>query len=380
MRETVRLGTIAGVNVGVNWSVFVIFLLITLGLAGGRFPLLYPDLNAGAYLAAGLGAGVVFLLSLLAHEVSHAIVAQRNDVPVEGITLWLLGGVAHMSRDARSPDAAIRIAAAGPVVSLVLGAGFAVVALALQALGASGLVPGIFWWLALINAVLAVFNLVPAGPLDGGRILRGILWKRSGQRYQSAVTAARVGRGFGWVLIGLGIGSFLTDAGVGGLWLALVGWFLTTMARAEEEQAQTSQLLHDVRVEDVMTPNPASVSPDLSVTDLLDQHVFTSRYSTFPVVDDAGRMMGLVTLNRVKQVPTDRQAVTTVADVACPPEEVPTADRHDELVGLLPRMSGCADGRALVLEDERVVGIVSPRDVSHRIELAELRQRAPERL
>jgi Zn-dependent protease/CBS domain-containing protein len=379
MTETIRLGEIAGVRIGVNWSVIVIFLLITFGLAAGRFPMLYPDLPSGAYVAAGLAAGLVFLLSLLAHEVSHTIVALRNGVPVESITLWLLGGVARMSGDASTPGAAIRIAAVGPAVSLVLAAVFAATALVVQALGFSGLGPGVFWWLALINALLAVFNLIPAGPLDGGRVLRGFLWMRSGERYGSAITAARIGQGFGWFLIAFGIASFLA-VGFGGLWLALIGWFLTFMARAEEDQAQANQLLGGVRVRDVMTPDPSSVGRTLSVRDLLDKHILTNRYSTFPVVDSFGRMDGLVTLNRIKQVPADRQDDTTVGDVACPPEEVATAAPDDELVDLMPRMSGCPDGRALVLEGDRVVGIVSPRDVAHRIEIAQLRQGDRERI
>jgi Zn-dependent protease/CBS domain-containing protein len=379
MTETIRLGEIAGVRIGVNWSVIVIFLLITFGLAAGRFPMLYPDLPAGAYVAAGLAAGVVFLLSLLAHEVAHTIVALRNGVPVESITLWLLGGVARMSGDASTPGAAIRIAAIGPAVSLILAAAFAVTALAVQALGFSGLGPGVFWWLALINGLLAVFNLIPAGPLDGGRVLRGFLWKRSGERYGSAITAARIGQGFGWVLIAFGVASFLA-VGLGGLWLALIGWFLTFMARAEEDQAQASQLLGGVRVRDVMTPDPTSVGRTLSIRDLLDKHILVNRYSTFPVVDSFGRMEGLVTLNRIKQVPADRQEVTTVGDVACPPEEVATAAPDDELIDLMPRMSGCPDGRAIVLESDRVVGIVSPRDVAHRIEIAQLRQGDRERI
>jgi Zn-dependent protease/CBS domain-containing protein len=379
MTETIRLGEIAGVRVGVNWSVIVIFLLITFGLAAGHFPTLYEDLSTGAYVAAGLGAGVVFLLSLLAHEVSHTIVARRNGVPVESIILWLLGGVAKMRGDASTPGAAIRIAAIGPAVSVMLAGAFAVIALILQAVGFSGLGPGVFWWLAVINAVLAVFNMIPAGPLDGGRVLRGVLWQRTGERYGSAITAARIGQGFGWVLIAFGIASFLA-VGFGGLWLALIGWFLTFMARAEEDQAQANLLLGGVRVRDVMTPDPSSVGRTLSVRDLLDKHILTNRYSTFPVVDSFGRMEGLVTLNRIKQVPADRQEDTTVGDVACPPDEVATATPDDQLVDLMPRMSGCPDGRALVLEGDRVVGIVSPRDVTHRIEIAQLRRDDRERI
>lgn len=168
MNESVRLGRIAGVDVGVNWTVFVIFLLITFGLAAGRFPQEHPGLEPTAYVVAGVVAGLVFMASILAHEVSHAVVAQRNGVDVDGIVLWLFGGVARLRGEPGDPGAEIRVAGVGPLVSVGLGAAFGAVAVLLGGLGAPGITVGVFAWLAVINVVLAVFNLVPAAPLDGG--------------------------------------------------------------------------------------------------------------------------------------------------------------------------------------------------------------------
>ena len=219
MSETFRLGHIFGVRVGVNWSVVVIFALITIGLAAGRFPLLYPDLAAGAYVTAGLVAGVVFFASLLAHEMAHAVVAKRNGVAVEAITLWLFGGVAKLKGEPTTPGADFRVAAIGPAVSLVLALVFALLGLLLDAVGAPELIVGVALWLGLINVVLAVFNLVPAAPLDGGRILRSLVWWRTGDRTRAAITAAHAGRVFGWFLIAVGVGTAGLGAGIGGLWL-----------------------------------------------------------------------------------------------------------------------------------------------------------------
>lgn len=373
MNESVRLGRIAGVDVGVNWTVFVIFLLITFGLAAGRFPQQHPGLEPTAYVVAGVVAGLVFLASILAHEVSHAMVAQRNGVDVDGIVLWLFGGVARLRGEPGDPGAEIRVAGVGPLVSVVLGAAFGAVAVLLGGLGAPGITVGVFAWLAVINVVLAVFNLVPAAPLDGGRILRGVLWKRRGDRLGASVTAARAGRAFGWLLVVLGLVDFVAGAGGGGLWLVLVGWFLTNAAGAEEHHAQVRHALGDVRVDQVMTAQPVVVPSDLPVSRLIEDHVFSSRYSSFPLVDRTGRPAGLITLNRVKQVPADRRGTTTVADIACPLDAVAVARPDESLADLLPRLAGCSDGRALVLEGDRLVGIVSPTDVAHQLEVADLR-------
>lgn len=373
MNENLRLGRIAGVAVGINWSVLVIFTLITVGLAAGRFPLLQPGLDPLAYAVAGLVAGVVFFLSLLAHELSHAIVARRHGVGVDGITLWLFGGVARLTSEAKDPRSDFRIAAAGPAVSIVLGVGFLLLAAAANALGLAPLVVEVVIWLGVINLVLAVFNLVPAAPLDGGRLLRAALWRRSGDRVSAAVAAARAGRGFGWFLIFVGFAVFMLGAGIGGLWLVFLGWFLINAARMEEEQARVGGALSGVRVADAMTPEPMTAPDHLTVDRFTEHYVFRSRHSTFPVVDSFGRPTGLVTLRRVKEVPAHARHTTPISAIACPMDEVAVAHPDEPLEDLLPRMSACADGRSLVMVDSALVGIVSPADVMRWLEVAELR-------
>lgn len=373
MREHVRLGRVAGIDVGINWSVLAIFLLITFGLAAGRFPLLVPGLDPVAYIIAGLAAGAVFLLSLLAHELSHAVVAQRNGVGVDGITLWLFGGVARLRSDAPDPGAELRISVVGPLVSLGLSALFFVLAIALAATPTPELVVDVFVWLSLINLVLAIFNLVPAAPLDGGRILRALLWQRRGDRTSAAITASRAGKAFGWFLVTVGFFQLLFVPGLGGIWLMLIGWFLTAAAAGEEQHARTTGALADVRVADVMAPAPTTAPASLPVDRFIDEYVFPNRYSTFPLTDDGGGPAGLITLKRVKEVPPDERSTTSVREVACPLDEVPLVSPDDPLSDLLPRMAGCSDGRALVVEDGRIVGLVSPTDVMRQLDVAELR-------
>jgi Zn-dependent protease/predicted transcriptional regulator len=372
MTETFRLGRIAGIRVGVNASVLVIVAIIAAGLALGRFPLVLPGRSGLAYAAAALVAAVAFLASLLAHELAHALVARRNGVEVEGITLWLLGGVARLRGGARTPGAEFRIAGVGPLTSLVLAALSMGVAVLARAAGAGGLPVAVLDYLAVINLSLALFNLVPAAPLDGGRLLRALLWWRRGDPWSSAVTASRAGRLFGFALIALGALQLVTGRGLGGLWLGLIGLFLVNAATAEEQQAHVSARLGALPVGRVMSGPVLTADPDQPVERFLHEVVLVHRFSTYPLVGPDGALAGLVTLNRLRAVPPGARSTTRLRDVACPPSEVPVARPDEPLLDLLGRMQGCTDGRAVVLDGGRVVGVVSPSDVTRTLQVADL--------
>ncbi|WP_431883623.1 site-2 protease family protein [Micromonospora gifhornensis] len=372
MRASFGLGRIAGVPVGVNWSVLVIFALIWWGLSANLFPVSYPGRSVVAYVFAGLAAAVVFFLGLLAHEVSHAVVAKRNGLGVQGITLWLFGGVAELRGEARTPGAELRIAGVGPLVSLIIGAFFGVIAMVLGVAGVHGLLLGVMAWLAGINLLLALFNILPAAPLDGGRLLRAAVWKATGDRTRASVVAARAGWVLGVVLIGLGLWRFLSGAGFGGLWLALIGWFLIGAASMEERQARMGSALRGVRVGEVMTPQPQTASGELTVADFVDNYLFAYRHTALPLTED-GRPVGLVTLDRVRGVPSEQRSSTTLEAVACRADDLVLASPDEQLTDLLPRLSECADGRALVVANGNLVGIVSPSDISRAVQRGHLR-------
>ena len=211
-------------------------------------------------------------------------------------------------------------------------------------------------WLAGINVLLAIFNVLPAAPLDGGRLLRAAVWKATGDRTRASVVAARAGWVLGVLLIGLGLWQFLSGVGFGGLWLALIGWFLIGAAGMEERQARTGSALRGIRVGDVMTPQPQTASAEMTVADFVDHYLFAYRHSALPLTED-GRPIGLVTVDRVRGVPPERRASTTLAEVACRADELVLAQPGEQLNDLLPRLSECADGRALVVtEDGRLTG------------------------
>ena len=336
-------------------------------LAASELPSTAPGYPAAAYWAVALLLAGVFLASILAHELAHAAVAQRRGVAVDSITLWLLGGVAALHEQARDPAAELHIALAGPAASLAIGLASGIVAAALAAVGAPGLLVGAFVWLATVSVVLAVFNLLPGAPLDGGRVLTAVLWRRSGDERAARRRAARIGQVLGQVLIGLGILDVFVGAGVGGLWLVLLGWFLTSAARGEERQLELTGALTDVLVADVMTPRPVVARHGSSITELVARQGVHSRGSSFPIVDDSGHVTGLVTYRRVRAVPPERWASTSVDEVGLPGDELWTATPDEKLLDVLARGQG-GDGRIVVLDDGKVVGIVSPVDVTQAIQ------------
>ena len=373
MNESFRLGRIAGIDVGVNWSVLVIVWLLAWSLAAGYLPTAEPGYRPVEYWLVGIAAAVVFLASLLAHEMGHALVAIRSGVGVHGITLWLFGGVSKLDSEATNPDDELRIALVGPAVSLGIAGAAAAVAVTLAALDAPGLAVAAFAWLATINVVLGVFNLIPAAPLDGGRVLRAILWRRRGDHLSATLSAADAGRVFGFVLIGLGILQAALGLLVGGLWMVFLGWFLLSAARAEQTHAVVMEGLAGVQVRQVMTAEPVVVEAGLSVDRLLDDVVMQHRCSAFPVVGSDGEVRGLLTLSRVKELDPAHRARTTVGEIATPLDEVVRSSPTEAVVDLIPRLGTSRDGRALVFDGTELVGILTPTDVVRMSEMAMLR-------
>jgi Zn-dependent protease/CBS domain-containing protein len=364
VNENLSLGRIAGIHVGLNWSLLVVFALIAWSLADSILPSADPGQPLAAYWTAGLIAALAFLLSLLAHELAHSIVARRRGVRVEGITLWLFGGVSQFGSDTASPGASALITIVGPLTSLVLGAVFSLVAAGLGGVAHVGLLRATLSWLGYINILLGLFNLLPAFPLDGGRILHALIWLRTGDRLRATRIAARVGMVFAFLMIAYGLATFLVLGNLfGGVWWVFLGWFLLSAARAEEAGGLLRQALAGISVREVMTPDPVRAPGDISVDEALHGYVLASRHSTFPIQDADGRLRGLLTMATLKQVPPERRSTTLVRDIACALEQVPTVGPNDPAAHLLDRPRGCGEGRTLVVDGDRLVGIVSPSDI-----------------
>ncbi|BBZ49075.1 site-2 protease family protein [Mycobacterium heidelbergense] len=378
MRDGVPLGRIAGFEVKVHWSVIVILWLFTWSLAT-TLPGAVAGYSRPVYWLAGACGAVVLLASLLAHELAHAVVARRMGVSVGSVTLWLFGGVTSLQGEAKTPRAAFRIAFAGPATSLVLSAAFAGLAVALAAVGAAPIAVNVAWWLAVINLALGLFNLLPGAPLDGGRLVRAYLWRRHGDSVRAAVGAAHAGRVVAIVLIVLGLAEFLAGGLVGGVWLAFIGWFIFAAAREEEMQVTTRQALAGVRVTDAMTADPHAAPGWLTVQDFIERYLLGDRHSAYPVADPDGSIVGLVTLRQLRDVAPGRRATTTVREIALPLDAVPTAAPSEPLSALIERLAaaGHGGGRALVIDEGRVVGMVTPADLARLIEVYRLAHPGP---
>ncbi|HET6949048.1 MAG TPA: site-2 protease family protein [Acidimicrobiales bacterium] len=371
MHEDVRFGRIAGIAVGASWTLLVVLVLITWTLAGGVLPEVAPDSHPAARWAVSAVAAVAFFAGLLAHELAHAVVARSRGMRVEGITLWMFGGVSRLGGEAPDARTELRVAVAGPLTSLALGGALIALVAPLALAGVPDVVVAAVAWLGLMNAVLAVFNLLPAYPLDGGRLLRAAVWARTGDLRRATDVAATVGVAMGYGFVALGVASALSGAGVGGVWLALIGWIVLDAARAERMAVLVHHLLRGVRVGDVMTRDPVTVPEDTTVDSLVHEHVAAHRCSAFPITDPAGAVTGLVSLSRVRHVPADARATTPLLLVATPLDQVVTAQPDEPLVDLLERMSATGGRRALVFDGAgRLVGIVTASDVDRALEVA----------
>ena len=303
MKQTVRLGRIAGIDIGANWSALVIALLLGYGLAATVLPAGAPNRSLGAYVITGIVVAVLFLAGLLGHELAHALVARRHGVGVKRITLWLLGGVSELEGEPPTPRAAFQIAGAGPLASLVIGAVAAAGVAIAEAAGASRLIVVSLGWLAVVNIILAIFNLLPGAPLDGGRVLQAIVWRIRGDRDQAQIAANRAGVVLGILLAAFGVVQVFLAGNLSGLWLVLLGWFLVTAANAETASVRMNRALEGRSVRDIMAADPVAGRDNQTIDSFVSDTAARHPHTSYPVVDDDGRLVGLVRLSDLTRVP-----------------------------------------------------------------------------
>ena len=365
MTTSIELGRIFGIRIGINWSWLVVFALIAWTLAVGVFPATNPGLSDGTYVAMAIVAAVLFFASLLLHELGHAFEARREGMEIEGITLWLFGGVAKFKGMFPSAGAEFRIAIAGPLVSLVLGVVFSLGAWAISTTDA---VDAVAAWLGYINLTLLVFNMLPALPLDGGRVLRSALWHTRGDFLGATRAAARFGRGFAFLFIAGGVFLFIFQGSFSGAWLAFIGWFLLQAATAEDRYALVRESLAGVRVRDLMIREPVTVPASMSIGRFMDEVAWSRRYTSYPVVDD-GRVVGLLAFRCVAEVPRSEWEARLVRDCMIPRERVPVLHEDDPAVDALAELGETEISRGIVLEDGRLAGLISITDLARALEV-----------
>lgn len=382
-----RLGRVAGVELYVDWSLAVIFALVAISLGLGMLPQWHPQWSPALIWTISIIAAVLFFLSIFLHELSHALVARARGIPVNRITLFIFGGLAHMEQEPSSPRDEFLMAIAGPAMSLAIGVGatFAGVLIANRAIGeatdplaavrAIGPVATVLLWLGPINILLGLFNMVPGFPLDGGRVLRSLIWWATGNLRKATRWAAGMGQAVAWTLMAAGVamafGVRLPVLGSGllpGLWLVLIGWFLNNAARMSYQQLLTRQALEDVQVSEVMRARVDTVPLELSIEELVHERIMQSDQRAFPVVD-AGQLAGLVTLEDVRKTPRSEWPTTTVRQVMTPAERLATIAPEQQASDALSQLAQRDIDQLPVVDHGRIMGVVRRQDIMKWIAL-----------
>ena len=366
--RSVRVGRLAGIPIGVQPLWLVIVALITISLGAAYYPDEAPGIAPAAAYALGLLSALLLFGSILLHELGHAVVARRHGVRIEEIDLWLLGGVARMSGYPDRATDELRFALAGPAVTLLIACVFGAIALALPP-GAPDWLEALVAYQAIVNAIILAFNLLPAFPLDGGRVARALLWWRRGDISSATETAATIGRGLGYGMVAFGILTFVAGA-FGGLWLALIGLFVVAAAKAEEQGLRVRVALSGRSAGRLMSFPAITLPAEMTVSEALADHFVAERLTAFPVLRN-GRLVGLVDLETVKRVPAERRSATTVGAVAFYDESLVVPEDQD-VAELLERPAFARVGRAIVRTVDGRLGLLSITDVQRVLRALEL--------
>ena len=356
MPGSFRLGRLAGIEVQIHFSWLIILVLLTGSLATGHFQAMVPGLVFSTYLLAGFVASLLLFASVLAHEFGHALVARARGLPVKSITLFIFGGVSDLGREPATPGTEFQIAIVGPIVSLVLGAITWIAGTTL--VGPYVLLGMILIYVGEANVLLAVFNLIPGFPLDGGRVLRSILWKLTGSHARATRWAVRAGQGAGLLFIVWGVWQFFLGDVFGGLWIGFIGWFLLSAALAAGAQAAVESALRGVQVADLMEQVPITVPANITLQHVVDDYVLRLGLHLIPVVQGE-RFVGILSVEEIRAVARERWSTTPVGHAMTPIERLAMLAPSDLVADILPRLTEQGASQLPVVVQGRLVGMLT---------------------
>ncbi|HSL52488.1 MAG TPA: site-2 protease family protein [Candidatus Deferrimicrobiaceae bacterium] len=363
MESRLKVVEVWGIPIRVHVSWLLVFGLVTWSLAAGYFPGEYPGWAGGSYWAIAAVTALAFFVSILIHELGHSWVARRNGIPIRSITLFVFGGMARISREPDTPGAEFRIALAGPVTSFALAGLFAG---AWQLVRDVPLLAAPAIWLARINFLVAVFNLVPGFPLDGGRLFRAAVWHFTGSFHRASRVAAFAGQLVAFGLIGWGILTVMGGNVIGGMWFAFIGWFLQNAAAHSHAEANIREMLRDVTVAQAMTPDGRRLERGASLERIVREEVLGAGRRCFTVTE-GGRLAGLLTLHEIKAIPQDRWAQVTAGEVMTPAEKVTAVEPKENLLAALEKMDDANVAQMPVLASGELVGMIGREQILHYI-------------
>ena len=365
MRGNISLGRVFGIPLRLHYTWFIIFALVTVSLVLN--PLVEPPYPPIAQrIILGILTSLLFFASIVTHELAHSILAIRNNISVKEITLFVFGGVSQITKEATSPRAELLIAIVGPLTSLALAGIFyglhLLLVIANQILAAS-----LMWWLAWINVLLAVFNLIPGFPLDGGRILRALVWHRTHDYHRATLIATKVGRGIAYAFIAGGIALiFVLGLWFNGMWLIFIGWFLNDAARASYQQVLLRDALTGITARQLTDYGCPLIPPHMNLTELAQQYILPTGRSCFLISWGAG-LEGMVTLQQIKKVPRDRWAITSVQDIMTPASKLKVAYADQDILSVLQEMNGESANHIPVIEAGKAIGVINREDIARFI-------------
>ena len=356
MPGSLRIGKIAGIDIYIHVSWIIILVLLTVSLAIGWFPQLYPGQSTANYWIVSLIAALLLFVSVLIHELAHSLVARRRGLPVKNITLFIFGGVSNIEQEPKDPGIEFQVAVVGPLTSILIGVACFLLQLPLR--GTNSPLEEILYYLAVTNILLGVFNLIPAFPLDGGRVLRSIIWKISGSMRQATRAASITGQFIAYLFILLGIWLFFTVSILDGIWLGFIGWFLLNSAQSANSQVMLASVFNSVTVGEVMNPTPTTVPANISLQQLVDAY-FLPGGLRFALVMQADQLVGLITLSDIRHIPREQWGQVTVSYAMIPLERLHVVSPQQTLSDVLPLMAGRDVNQLPVVQNGTPVGIVS---------------------
>ncbi len=362
VQGTWKVATVMGIPIRVHFSWFIVFGLITWSLSTHYFPKAAPDLPVAAYWIKGTLAALLLFASVAFHELSHSYIAKKYRIPITSITLFFFGGIAQMKGEPPHPKAEFRMAIAGPVSSFLLSALFFLIAI-----NTTGGPKALFSYLAQINFILGAFNPIPGFPMDGGRVLRSVLWSRTKDYFYATRKASNFGQKI--AIFFVIFGTFLIFTGSsGGLWLLLIGWFLYMAAQSSQQQATLQEALSNIKVKNVMARDIVTVNSSIPINEAVDKYFLRYGYGGFPVMDD-GKFLGIITLKEIKNVPREDWSKAKVSDILVPHDKKWEMTPDSDVMRSLELMIIEDKGRIIVMENDKVVGLITRNGIARYLQI-----------